>query len=75
MEQLLSVKEVSRRLGISTRTFWRYRPRMVARGLVEVCSDHRKLYREADVDRFIRKAAETGLLVTPCKQEETSCQK
>ncbi|MBI5724635.1 MAG: hypothetical protein HZA50_11790 [Planctomycetes bacterium] len=76
MEQLIGEKEVCLRLGISHRTFLRYRPRMIARGLRQIRGDRRILYRSSDLDRFINRASETGILVAPPKKEgELSCQK
>ena len=57
-EQLLNVKQASARLGISVRSFHRYRPKLIALGLQRIRAGHRVVYRESSIDRIIRLAAE-----------------
>lgn len=57
-EQLLNAKEAARRLGISVRSFLRYRPKLCAVGMQMVRAGQRVTYRESSIDRIIRLAAE-----------------
>lgn len=72
-QQLIGEKEVAHRLGISHRTFQRYKPRMIARGLRQIRGERRIMFVSSDVDRLIQKAAETGELLAPVKREK-ACQ-
>ncbi len=58
-ELLLSAKQTSQRLGLSLRSFYRYRDKLVAHGLQKVQAGRRITYREHSIDRLIRNAAET----------------
>ncbi len=57
-ELLLNAKQASRRLGLSLRSFYRYRHKLIARGLQAVRAGRRITYREASIDRLIQNAAE-----------------
>ena len=57
-ETLLSIKEASRRLGISIRSFHRHRKKLIAVGLQIVRLGQRVTVREGSIDRIIRLAAE-----------------
>ncbi|KKK79786.1 hypothetical protein LCGC14_2829990 [marine sediment metagenome] len=59
-EQLLTIDTISKRPGISRRTFYRIRARLIAKGLQEVCIGQIRRYREASLDRIIQRLAETG---------------
>ncbi len=58
-ELLLSAKQSAQRLGLSLRSFYRYRSKLIARGLQAVRAGRRITYREASIDRLIQTAAET----------------
>ncbi len=58
-ELLLSAKQSAQRLGLSLRSFYRYRHKLIARGLQAVRAGRRITYREASIDRIIQNAAET----------------
>jgi len=57
-ELLLSAKQTANRLGLSLRSFYRYRSKLIALGLQAVRAGRRISYREASIDRIIREAAE-----------------
>jgi len=57
-ELLLPAKQAATRLGLSLRSFYRYRNRLIARGMQAVRAGRRIAYREASIDRLIREAAE-----------------
>jgi len=57
-EQLLTLEETVKRLGVSRMTFYRHLPRLRARGLQLVRFGKRPMFREASLDRIIKKAAE-----------------
>ncbi|HEG44629.1 MAG TPA: DNA-binding protein [Phycisphaerales bacterium] len=59
-EKLLTIDTIAKRLGVSRRTFYRLRARLMARGLQEVCVGKLRRYREASLDRVIQRLAETG---------------
>ncbi|HPD48660.1 MAG TPA: hypothetical protein P5279_17455 [Anaerohalosphaeraceae bacterium] len=59
-EALLSAKKASERFGLSLRTFYRYREKLIAAGLQAVRAGRRIAYREATIDRLIKDAAENG---------------
>ncbi len=73
-EQLLSQKETARRLGISVRHFHRIRGKLQARGLQPIQVGHFKKYREATLDKLIRRAGETGnpLATLPSKSSQST---
>jgi predicted DNA-binding transcriptional regulator YafY len=60
MEKLLSAKEIARRLAISTRTFSRYKARLMALGLQAVKFGQHPKYRESSLDAVIKRLAELG---------------
>ena len=57
-EKLLSAKEASKRFGISLRSFYRYRAKLIASGLQSVQAGRRLTYRESSIDKIIRRSAE-----------------
>ena len=57
-ELLLSAKQASQRLGLSLRSFYRYRHKLIALGLQKVQAGKRLTYREASIDKLIENAAE-----------------
>lgn len=57
-ELLLSSKQAAVRLGISLRSFHRYRAKLIALGMQKIRAGHRVVYRESSIDRIIRWAAE-----------------
>ncbi|AQT69202.1 hypothetical protein STSP2_02389 [Anaerohalosphaera lusitana] len=57
-ERLLSRKETAQRLSMSMRSFSRHRARLMALGLQAVQIGQYPKYREASVDRLIKKLAE-----------------
>jgi len=59
-EQLLTAKEVARKLGICYRSFNAWRPRLVAKGLQEVTVGRSRKFRQASLDGLIARAAEEG---------------
>ena len=58
-ERLLSISESSKRLGISPRSFTRYKAGLIERGMQIVKAGKRVLVRESSLDRVIANAAET----------------
>ncbi|MHC4153719.1 MAG: helix-turn-helix domain-containing protein [Planctomycetota bacterium] len=59
-ERLIRLNEAADRLGISRRSFYRLRARLVARGLQEVRVGCQRRYREQSLDRIIQDASEKG---------------
>lgn len=59
-ETLLSRKEVSLRLNISTRTFARKKAKLIAFGLQAVQIGQYPKFRESSLDRLIQRLAENG---------------
>lgn len=57
-ELLLNAKQSAQRLGLSLRSFYRYRHKLIARGLQAVRAGRRITYREHSIDRIIQNAAE-----------------
>lgn len=57
-ERLLSRKEAAQRLSMSSRSFTRHRPKLVALGLQAVQVGQYPKYREASLDRLIQQLAE-----------------
>jgi hypothetical protein len=57
-EALVSIKEASRRLGISIRSFHRHRKKLIAVGLQIVRLGQRVTVRERSIDSVIEYAAE-----------------
>lgn len=60
-EQLLTAKEVAKKLGICYRSFNAWRPRLVAKGLQEVVVGRSRKFRQASLDILIARAAEQGV--------------
>ena len=58
MEKLLSALQTAERLGISIRTFHRYKCVLIAKGLQSVTCGRRIVFREASLDQIIKKAAD-----------------
>ncbi len=59
-EKLLSKLETASRLSMTIRTFDRYKPKLIARGLQPVKIGGYLKYRESSLDKIISKTAETG---------------
>ena len=57
-ERLINTIEAAKRLGISVRSFHRYRAKLIALGLQRIRAGQRVNYRESSIDRIIRYAAE-----------------
>ena len=57
-ERLINTVEAAKRLGISVRSFHRYRPKLIALGLQRIRAGQRVNYRESSVDKIIKWAAE-----------------
>ena len=58
-ERLLTMEEVAQRLGVVKRSVQRYLPKLMARGLQRVkVGPHLVRFREASLDRIIKRAAE-----------------
>ena len=57
-EALVSIREASKRLGISIRSFHRHRNKLIAVGLQIVRAGQRVTVREGSIDAVIRYAAE-----------------
>jgi predicted DNA-binding transcriptional regulator YafY len=59
-ERLLSAAETAERLNISIRTFHRYKNRLIAKGLQSVTCGRRIVFREASLDKVIKRAADNN---------------
>ena len=59
-EQLLTTKQAAAKLAVNVRTFYRYRARLIAKGLQQVNFGQYPKYREFSLDKLIKQAAETG---------------
>ena len=59
-EKLLSRKDAAQRLDMSSRSFARHRPKLMALGLQTVQIGQYPKYREASIDRLIQRLAENG---------------
>ena len=59
-EQLLTPKQAAAKLAVNVRTFYRYRARLIAKGLQQVKFGQYPKYRESSLDKLIKQAAETG---------------
>lgn len=59
-EKLISRKEVSDRLNISTRTFARRKAKLIALGLQVVQIGQYAKFRESSLDKLIQRMAENG---------------
>ena len=57
-EQLLTINETAKRLGVSKSTLRRKLSRLRANGLQLVRLGKRPMFREASLDRIIKRAAE-----------------
>jgi len=57
-ERLINTVEAAKRLGISVRSFHRYRAKLIAIGLQRIRAGQRVNYRESSVDKIIQWAAE-----------------
>jgi hypothetical protein len=60
VEKLISRKEASARLSISTRTFARRKAKLMALGLQAVQIGQYPKFRESSLDKLIQRLAENG---------------
>ena len=60
-ERLLSIEEVSGRLGVSRSTFYEYQPTLIAKGLQRVRAGRLPKFVESSVEKLIKTAAEKDI--------------